>query len=110
MSAHKPHLHAELLSPEVVAIIEMLQSWLEEAKFEKVVQDYAKSPRRHEVCVNDNMFEKLSSLFDEMKLKIQISDSSEIEVSEDLTQKSRLTSTNASDSTCYAFRRTNSLY
>ena len=110
MSTHKPHLYAEPLSLEVVVIIEMLQLWLGEAKFEEVVQGYAKSPRRHGVCVSDNMFEKLGPLLDEMKLKIQINNSSGVEASKDLIQKSRLTPTNASDSACYAFKEANSLY
>jgi hypothetical protein len=72
MSDHKPHLHAEPLSPKVITIIEQLQSWLGDTKFEEVVQGYAKSPRRHGVYVSDDIFEKLGPLLDEIKLKVQV--------------------------------------
>ena len=72
MPTHKPHLHADPLTPEVIAIIEQLQSWLLEAEYEEFVQGFVGRERRHGVCVSIDRFEKLVPITDTMKLDVQV--------------------------------------
>ena len=70
--SHKPHLHAESLSPEVLATIKRLQSWLLEANFTDYVQGRAESPRRHGLYVGSDRFEKLAPIAEELELDVQV--------------------------------------
>lgn len=72
MSTHKQHLHTEPLSPEVITVIQGLQAWLREAKFEVFSVGLGKAWIQHLVCTSVDRYEKWDSIAEKLSVDIEV--------------------------------------
>lgn len=72
MSTHKAHLYAEPLSPEVITVIEGLQAWLMEAKFNPFAMSLGDISCQYEVCESDDRRDKWDLIADAMGVDIEV--------------------------------------
>jgi hypothetical protein len=72
MSTHKPHLYVEPLSSEVISVIQGLQAWLTEAKFNVFSIALGNVSRQHAYCISDDRYEKADLVTENLGVDIQV--------------------------------------